>query len=138
MYKCDVCGKEFFTTQALGGHRAYCGKLVRVGSEGSKNTLTRYTEGTLTTLTKPSLPSLNRTEAQPGTELTWLEKYWSKPDGSGKKPETDWVKILLSVAGGIVVAVLIYKAWGRVEIASPKKAVNPYKLVGKLIEGIGG
>jgi len=144
MYNCDICGKGFTTTQALGGHRAYCGKLVRVSegrhSEGSK--LKLFSEGSEGyTLTKPSLPSVIR----PGRGLSEADKValraWKTGRVSNKDPlkNVQWGKWLAAGAVALFVWWLVYKSLDSWEWdgRSKKKQISPYKLIGGLIQGLG-
>jgi hypothetical protein len=153
MYACDICGKEFTTKQALGGHRAYCGKLVRVGSEGGSegsegSNLRLFSEGSEgMTLTKPSLKKRNlllpRVLAEAESVALRSDKtgYVSRPRSranSSALQNIQWGKAFASVAIGIFVIWLVYKSLESWEWkGAGKKQVSPYKLIGGLITGLG-
>jgi len=132
VYKCGICGKQFSTAQALGGHRAYCGKLVRVVSEGP----VRVQPSVNSLKSLPSLPSLPSLAVRQAEDASKSYQLTGKHFG---QVQISWGRMLASLAIGSFVAWLVYQSLQNWDWkgGSGKKQISPYKLIGSLVSGLG-
>lgn len=138
MYKCDRCGKEFYTSRALGGHRSYCGSQSVSESVSGSHSLTGL--ATTHSLTKPLTHSLRRTEASP--IVRQAEEVGKRYQLTGKRfgqVQIHWGRAFAAAAVAGLVFYLIYKALENWDWkgGSSRKQVSPYKLIGGLVSGLG-
>jgi hypothetical protein len=134
MVKCDICGKEFPTTQALGSHKRYNHALVPALSDSHP----RVSDSRNIALARPSESRLRVSESQ-SPVLRRAETVAKRYSATGLRfDQLNWGKLLPAIAIGIFVAWLVYKALDSWEWkGSPKKQISPYKLLGGLISGLG-
>ena len=139
MYKCDKCGKEFNTSQGLGGHKSFCNSPVS-GSPSLTKSYSTHSTPLHSTHSTP-LHSTHSTHSTPlGIKLA--EDTAKKYQLTGKhygQVQVNWGRLLAALAIGGFVAWLVYKALENWDWkgGSSKKQISPYKLIGGLIQGLG-
>ena len=134
MHKCDVCGKEFPTTQALGSHKRYNHALVPALSESRP----RVSDSRNIALARLS-ESRPRVSDSHSPVLRQAEDVAMRYSVIGKQfNQVNWGKLIPALFIGGFVAWLVYKSLDTWEWkGTPKKQVSPYKLIGGLISGLG-
>ena len=137
MYKCDKCGKEFNTSQGLGGHKVLCGyKSLVPRAEGSG---LRAREGSKQLQLRAQGSAIR---AQGSLAVKEAEEVSKKYQLTGKhygQVQLSYGRLLAALAIGGFVAWLVYKALENWDWkgGTTKKQISPYKLIGGLIQGLG-